>query len=86
MGADQLSQCPFVGKDLDALAPPLNVGVRFRAHWKGAAHLTCAHDADPSILGLLSILSSPSLLLEGNHQTRLGFLQPLSWDTEIRQL
>lgn len=38
MGADQLSQWQFVGKDLHVLAPPFNVGARFRARWKGTAH------------------------------------------------
>lgn len=61
--AHQLFQWPFLVQDLPALAPPFNVGARFRSHWKGEAHLACVHVANPSILGLLASL--PLLLGEG---------------------
>lgn len=88
MGVDELSQQPSVGKDLHALAPPLNVGARFRAHCRWKAHPVCEHAANPSLMGNLpAVSSSPLLLEEGKgppNQERLGFLQPLSFPTDTQ--
>lgn len=88
MGVDEPAQQPSLGKDLHALAPPLNVGATFTAHCRWAAHPACEHTANPSLLGIWAAISSPPLPLEESrrppNQERLGFLQPLSFTTETQ--